>query len=243
MDTRLIHTQNQGKAADDAVSEVDLDFSFSFYGIEYTSINVSTNGNIQFNSSLISWVDEALPAADMNNVIDFYFVDLNPDLSWMQQAQTLGNIVGERVAVVRYVDAPVCPYGPAATHNDTANDTTYIDSQPSVTCDVLLYESDGTIEIRYYHIDATPWNVVIGLQSGLLANGDYAFTSVVNHLPMNDSLPDALINTTLIFIPRCLSTSKVISSANGATSVQGSAAAVVSILFIILMATTSLFFL
>ena len=50
---------------DDGVTDVAFNFSFPFYAVNYDSANVSTNGNVQFDSGNIAWVDESIPQPDM----------------------------------------------------------------------------------------------------------------------------------------------------------------------------------
>ena len=190
--------------ADDAVAEFDLPFDFNFYGQPYTSVEVSTNGNIQFQSTSIAWVDSIFPInlstpAQQVPILAMYYVDLNPDLDWMQQTTVTGQ-PGNRQAVVRYNSVPVCPFDQDATHNDTANDTSLIDAQPSVSCDVVLYEIDSHIEIRYYNIDPTPWPVDVGVQG----SGVNDWTAAVDHQPMTAALVQWLANSTLTFTPVCM---------------------------------------
>ena len=238
--------------SDDAVTEVPLGFAFPFYGTEWTSVNVSTNGNVQFGTGNIAWVDETVPMSGMSGSIFFYFVDLNPDEAWMQQAQTLtlggggsdgtdggaggaggaGNgaspeQASQLVTVIRYTQVPVCPFGEDATHNDTANDTSTLAAQPSVTCDVLLHAQNGSIEVRYYDISPTPYPVDIGVQDSTLTR----YTTAVQHAVMTQSLATALTNTTLTFTPYCAqyastsTTQRVIGNAAAAGAGAGAGAA------------------
>jgi len=51
-----------GNHGDDAVTPVALPFAFPLYGASYTSVNVSSNGNLQFGSSSNRWDNQCLPA-------------------------------------------------------------------------------------------------------------------------------------------------------------------------------------
>ena len=219
-DTAVLTTTTDLPPSDDAVAAFDLPFNFTFYGEQYTSVEVSTNGNIQFQSTSIAWVDSIFPInlstpAQQVPIIAMYYVDLNPDLAYMQQVGVVGP-VGNRQAIIRYNQVPVCPFDQDATHNDTANDTTYIDSQPSVTCDVILYELDSHIDIRYYEVDPTPWPVDVGVQ-GL---GVSDWTAAVDHESMTQSVVGWLSNSTLTFMPVCLEY-QVVSPPGGGRSTGG----------------------
>ena len=191
--------------SDDAVAAVALPFNFTFYGQSYDSIEVSTNGNIQFVTTSIAWVDSIFPInlstpTQQVPILAMYYVDLNPDQDYMQQTAVIG-APGTRQVLVRYNQVPVCPFDQSATHNDTSNDTSLIDSQPSVTCDVVLYEIDSHIDIRYYNIDPTPWPVDVGVQG----SGANDWTAAVNHEPMTEAVVQFLANSTVTFTPQCQS--------------------------------------
>ena len=163
---------------------------------------MSTNGNLQFETGSIAWVDSQFPlnlsTPQLVPVIGAYYVDLNPDQDYMQQTTVVGTTPHRR-AIIRYNSVPVCPFDQNATHNDTANDTSIIDAQPAVSCDVILYEIDSRIDIAYYNVDPTPWPVDVGVQGS--GAGDW--TAAVDHQPMDDSVVAWLANSTLTFMPVC----------------------------------------
>jgi hypothetical protein len=55
-----------GSQCDDCVNPVSIPFSFSFYGQPFTSVNASSNGNLQFSSTDVTWTNTCLPAAIFN---------------------------------------------------------------------------------------------------------------------------------------------------------------------------------
>lgn len=54
---------NLGISNDDQVVAVTLPFNFEFYGNTYTSVNVSSNGNIHFGGANATWTNIAIPSA------------------------------------------------------------------------------------------------------------------------------------------------------------------------------------
>jgi hypothetical protein len=61
---------------DDVVQNVVLPFTFTYYGTGYSSVNVSTNGNLQFTGTDATWVNGAIPTpGSPNNAIYPYFDD------------------------------------------------------------------------------------------------------------------------------------------------------------------------
>jgi subtilisin family serine protease len=52
---------NTGISGDDQVVNVALPFTFNFYGIGYTSVNISSNGNIHFGSANGAYFNQTIP--------------------------------------------------------------------------------------------------------------------------------------------------------------------------------------
>jgi subtilisin family serine protease len=65
--------------SDDDNQSFGFSFPFNFYGLDYTSVNVCSNGWISFNSTSTSYSNTGIPAtADPNNMIAVFWDDLNP---------------------------------------------------------------------------------------------------------------------------------------------------------------------
>jgi len=64
---------------DDDNQNFGFSFPFNFYGLDYTSVNVCSNGWISFNSTSTSYSNTGIPStADPNNMIAVFWDDLNP---------------------------------------------------------------------------------------------------------------------------------------------------------------------
>ncbi len=64
---------------DDCSEAVTIPFNFSFYGTPYTSVNVHSNGFLQFGAPFVAYVNDVIPsAAQPNNAIYPFWDDLNP---------------------------------------------------------------------------------------------------------------------------------------------------------------------
>jgi hypothetical protein len=93
---------------DDGLVELDLPFTFTFYGTEYDQVQASSNGNLLFAADSVWFENECLnpqPAADMGDMIAPYWDDL--DLTFEGALQT--EIVGQspdRIFVVEWDDVP-----------------------------------------------------------------------------------------------------------------------------------------
>ncbi len=126
---------------DDEVSEeIDLPFTFTFYGIAYQSFFISSNGFITFSSAgedgccnglilpLGAGGDEdGVPLA----IIAGYWTDLVPSMPDTLFYEFQGS-TPNRVAVIQFDQRPI------------------IESNLLVTCQIVLYETSNLIEIHTY---------------------------------------------------------------------------------------------
>ncbi len=140
---QMLFDVNEGNY-DDQEAQVDLPFSFKFYGQEYSSLRVSTNGYLVFPESDLGVepVNESLPNNDNSNGIIAVFWD---DLEVTQNNGTADQISyviqGEapnRVLIVDYRSVSIL-----ASNDD------YIWAQAK------LYESSHVIELHYDNLSET----------------------------------------------------------------------------------------
>ncbi len=73
-------TTDIGNHGDDQVTTIAIPFSYTLYDTNYTSINVSSNGNAQFTTTDNFWVNVCLPWLDHNYMIFPYWDDQRTDL-------------------------------------------------------------------------------------------------------------------------------------------------------------------
>jgi hypothetical protein len=101
-------TNDTGLYADDNIVTIELPFVFTFYGTEYTEVQASTNGNIQFGNGSAWYQNSCLtegPNPDMGDMIAPYWDDF--DLSFTGFLET--EVVGEepnRIFVVEWDGVP-----------------------------------------------------------------------------------------------------------------------------------------
>ena len=68
-----------GIVSDDQTKEFDLPYGFTFYGKEYRSVYVCSNGFLSFDSSSTSWSPKSIPnSASPNTLVAGFWRDLNP---------------------------------------------------------------------------------------------------------------------------------------------------------------------
>ena len=148
-------TQDTGLYADDGTITVALPFIITFYGTDYTELQASTNGNIQFGNGN-AWYDNICftdaPASSMGDMIAPYWDDF--DLSFVGFLET--ELVGEepnRIFVVEWDG--VQRYGG--------------DPEDVVTFSVQLFEGSNDILFFYEDVGLVDGgngrSATIGLQS------------------------------------------------------------------------------
>ncbi|HEY2800554.1 MAG TPA: dockerin type I domain-containing protein [Chthoniobacterales bacterium] len=72
-------TTDIGNHIDDGVTTITLPFGYNLYGTNYTTINLSSNGNAQFTTSDTAYSNVCLPWASHNSTILPYWDDLKTD--------------------------------------------------------------------------------------------------------------------------------------------------------------------
>ncbi len=98
---------------DDGTQSVSVGFDFSFYGNTYSTVNICTNGFINFGSSSTSWSNVDLPNSNSpNNTIAPFWDDLKPSAGGDMYYSTIG-IAPNRTFIVEWRNVP--HYGSAYT--------------------------------------------------------------------------------------------------------------------------------
>lgn len=146
-------TTPTGLFADDATARIELPFRLTFYGNEYTAVNATANGNLQFTTANpLAFPACLAPAAAMGDLISPYWTDL--DLTLFGALET--DVVGEapnRIFVVEWDDVPL--YGS--------------DTEDRVTFEVQLFEANSDIVFLYQDPATTAGGsggrAVVGIQS------------------------------------------------------------------------------
>ncbi|BAU63068.1 hypothetical protein STA3757_04230 [Stanieria sp. NIES-3757] len=129
---------------DENYAEVALPFNFSFYGEEYNSVKISSNGYLTFGKDATNYYNSWLPSSsDANNLIAPFWDDLNPNVG--------GSIYyyynpTEEQFIVQYQDVP------------------RYEVEGSLTFQTIL-NSDGTIVYQYDNLNATLNSATIGLEN------------------------------------------------------------------------------
>jgi subtilisin family serine protease len=125
--------------SDDSYSVQSLPFAFSFYGTNYTSVFVGSNGLLGFGSTagMTAYLNADLPnTATPNNIICPYWDDLNPAVGGQVRIGTEGS-APNRAVVVSWLGVP---------HFNT--------SAATFTFQALLFE--GSNDIKFQYLEVSP---------------------------------------------------------------------------------------
>jgi len=95
---------------DDATESIALPFDFCFYGVNYTSCNVSINGNIQFSTNSTAFTSTGFPSTTVNMIAPF----------WSDAYRTSGGSVKIDMYATRMV-VSWDSMGYFSNHNDLTN--------------------------------------------------------------------------------------------------------------------------
>ena len=167
-------------------TNIGLGFNFFFYNATYSHVYVGGSGNLQFATQTSLYASFSLPTTAVTTlpVIAFfsnYFYSYYGSVTY----QSFGSS-GQHYGVIRLnsVELYSSPY------------SSYL------SCDVVLYEADGHIEVRYYRIDpGTATSVTIGIQGAAQYNGAADYATLFNNALLSDSVDAALVGTTVYFTP------------------------------------------
>jgi hypothetical protein len=140
--------------SDEGVTQLPLPFTFSFYGVPYTSVRVSANGYLSFSDAAPQWVNSMLPTSTVPNSIFAFWDDLIQRSTGVCVATT--GTAPDRTFIAQWVDASFFPSNDPNTH---------------LTFEVLLDERTSTVDVRYLQMTgegdrATGASATVGVQQG-----------------------------------------------------------------------------
>ena len=104
-------TTNQAITGDDTTKTVTLPFSFTFMGTAYTSVKISSNGNIHFGTASSAYTNVSIPnTAAPNAMVAAFWDDLSPNLGGAIYT-TVSGTAPNRVFVIEWRDVRRYGYG------------------------------------------------------------------------------------------------------------------------------------
>ena len=121
---------------DDAVSNVTLPFSFNFFGTDYTSGNISTNGNFQFGTNnSTAFTNTAIPTTAVpNNALYILWDDHDMDVTGQVFTETRGTPGVDQRFIIQW--------------NNAGQYNTGLTPLDANTFQIVLFE-DNSFEYRY----------------------------------------------------------------------------------------------
>lgn len=142
-------TLSSVSSQDDGTQTVSLPFTFSYYGTDYTTVNICSNGNIHFGAANYDWSNSAIPNSDgPSAMIAPFWDDLNP---WAG-----GNVyyLGSGSEFIVQWDG-VQRYGDASSVE---------------TFQVILYP-DGKIKFQYHTLTGALSSCTVGIEDAAETDG------------------------------------------------------------------------
>jgi extracellular elastinolytic metalloproteinase len=120
---------------DDQGTTINLGFNFSFYGNQYNSVMISSNGYLTFGTTGRTYTNVAIPnSLEPNNMICTFWDDMNPSIAGAAVYYLTSGSAPNRKFTTAWVNVP--PYGVTGTG----------------TFEVTLYETSGDIICQYQDV-------------------------------------------------------------------------------------------
>ncbi len=192
-------TTDTGNHADDETTNVPLPFSYGLYGHVFDSVNVSSNGNVQFNSDDDAYSNTCLPDTDFSYTIFPYWGDLRTDTG-------LSGCSGYAAGCGIFTS--VSGTAPNRIFNIEFNTVYYDDNSQLAHFEVRLYEGQARFDVIYGQIDRGTAAATAGVQKDetnytqyfcnglgapLLFPTSYTICPVVSSDFNDDSNPDLVL--------------------------------------------------
>ncbi len=132
---------------DDAFATVALPFPFPFYGVDRTSVNIVSNGFLNFGTTSTAFTNTGIPnSGPPNSLIAPFWYDLDPgDGNGMVYYRNMG----DGRFIVQYDGVPDYPGPGAGTEN---------------TFEVVLY-ADGTVLFQYEELNGNVVGSTVGIEN------------------------------------------------------------------------------
>ncbi len=153
-------------SADDGYAGVTLPFTFPFYGNNYTTANVVTNGFMEFTGTSSTYLNTAIPAtATPNNAIYPFWDDM--DLRTSGHVYYYNDAANSRF-IIEYYQVP---------HYTTTGVGLY-------TYEIIL-TADGVVQVQYLDMQTTLNSATIGIEN---STGTVGLQVVYNNAYMHNNL-------------------------------------------------------
>eukprot|EP01050_Picozoa_sp_SAG11_P005952 SAG11_NODE_441_length_9431_cov_29.928847_2_plen_761_part_01 len=173
LDTDWVNADGYDHGSDDGTFAIDMGFSITYFGIDETILQVSTNGYFTFSNAHWGWGNSyAIPHPVNWNAVDGmvapYWTDLDPGSS-DANAGVFYNVAADNV-VVTFMQIPYCcgSTTPASTFQYVINaDGSFLFQYQSVQgpppsyapLSIGLENGDGTQGMQFFYATSADWEV------------------------------------------------------------------------------------
>jgi hypothetical protein len=159
-------TTDIGNHADDDTTTISLPFTWTFYGHNFTSAALSSNGNLQFASADIAWNNVCLPYGGFNYAIAPLWDDLRTDRTDSGIFTSITGSAPNRIFNIEWR-------------------ATYYTSGLPVNFEIRLYESQSRFDLIYATVNGNGNTVTTGIQSD---TGSAYYNYICNSSGLSDGL-------------------------------------------------------
>ncbi len=150
-------TTDSGNHGDDLVTNIPLPFSYSLYATAFSSVNASSNGNLQFTSANTAFTNNCLPDATMTDLIAPHWDDLRTDTG-LTGCASYANGCG--IFTTLEGSAPNRIFDIEWHAVEFANNNNLADFE------VRLYEGQNRFDVVYGTLTSGGTSATVGVQNG-----------------------------------------------------------------------------
>jgi PKD repeat protein len=140
-------TVDTGNHYDDGVTLVNFPFNFVFYGTSYASAQLSSNGNLQFNTALTDYANLCLPYNSFNDAICPFWDDLITTGAGQGIFTSISGSAPNRIFNIEWRAA-------------------YYNPQNALNFELRLYENSPRLDMIYGTLNGTGSSATVGVQHG-----------------------------------------------------------------------------
>jgi len=141
-------TADSANHGDDYTTPINLPFSYTFFGQNFTSVNLGPNGNLQFLSSNYEWNNTCLPYSGFSYAIMPFWDDLRTDCAGGGIFTSISGIAPNRIFNIEW----------RATYWN------YYCAGASLNFEVRLYENQARFDIIYGTLNGNGSSATVGIQ-------------------------------------------------------------------------------
>ena len=144
----------QGSQGDNVVAPIRLPFTYNFYGIQFANVNVSSNGNLQFDTNSTESHNTCYPYDVFGSAVAAYWADLTTDSFACVNCGIYTSVSGVSPNQIFNIEWRACPAGAS-------------NCRGTINFEVRLYEGQNRLDIVYGNVLGGGASAVVGVQNGV----------------------------------------------------------------------------